>query len=94
MELIDKSAIVAEIEKRRDLHYKYYVKNGAGSIAECKYEEDRDILDFLDTIESKDVDLKKEIANQYESNYEEYLRYEEFAETAKHFCELGLRVQE
>ena len=55
MELIDKSAVVAEIERRRDLHYKYYVKNGAGSIAECKYEEDRDILDFLDTLETKEL---------------------------------------
>ena len=24
---IDKSALVAEIERRRDLHYRYYVKN-------------------------------------------------------------------
>ena len=54
MELIDKAAVVAEIERRRDLHYKYYVKKGAGSIAECKYEEDRDILDFLYTLEVKD----------------------------------------
>ena len=48
---IPKSALVAEIERRRDLHYKYYVKKGAGSISEYKYEEDRDILSFLDTLE-------------------------------------------
>ena len=54
---IDKDALVAEIERRRDLHYKYYVKNGIGSIAECKYDEDRDILSFLDTLEVKRVDL-------------------------------------
>lgn len=60
MELIDKSSVVAEIERRRDLHYKYYVKNGAGSIAECKYEEDRDILDFLDTIDVKESDKTAE----------------------------------
>jgi hypothetical protein len=54
MELIDKDALVAEIERRRDLHYKYYRKNGAGSIAECKYDEDRDILSFIDTLEVKD----------------------------------------
>lgn len=57
MKLIDKDALVAEIERRRDLHYKYYVKNGAGSIAECKYDEDRDILSFINTLEVKEVDL-------------------------------------
>ena len=51
---IPKAALVAEIERRRDLHYKYYMKNGAGSIAECKYDEDRDILSFIDTLEVKD----------------------------------------
>jgi Zn-finger domain-containing protein len=56
---IPKSVVLAEIEKRRDLHYKYYMKNGAGSIAECKYDEDRDILSLLDTLEVKEVDLKK-----------------------------------
>ena len=56
MKLIDKDALVAEIERRRDLHYKYYMKNGVGSIAECKYDEDRDILSFINTIEVKDTD--------------------------------------
>lgn len=55
MKLIDKDKVVAEIERRRDLHYKYYMKNGVGSIAEYKYDEDRDILSFLDTLEVKKV---------------------------------------
>lgn len=63
-QLIEKDALVAEIERRRDLHYKYYIKNGAGSIAECKYDEDREILSFLDTLEvkePKEIDFEKEL---------------------------------
>ena len=39
-------------------------------------------------------DLKNEIANQYESFYEEYLLYEQFSDIAKHFFELGLKSTE
>lgn len=39
------------------------------------------------------VDLQKEIANQYESNYDEYLTYEEFADIAKYFFNLGVKAQ-
>ena len=60
---INKAAVVAEMERRRDLHYKHYMKNGAGSIAECKYDEDREILSFLYTLEVKEVDLKEEVQN-------------------------------
>ena len=52
---ISKDAVVAEIERRRDLHYKYCIKNGIGSIAECKYDEDKYILSFLNTLEVKEV---------------------------------------
>ena len=53
------------------------------------------IVDFLNTLEVKEVDLLEEIVNQYESNYnyEEYLTYEEFADIAKYFFELGLKAQ-
>ncbi len=61
VQLIDKSALIAEIERRRDLHYKYYMKNGAGSIAECKYDEDKEILSFINSLEVKEVDLNEEI---------------------------------
>ena len=53
-----------------------------------------DVLDVLDTLEVKEVNLEKEIANQYESNYEDYLTYEEFADIAKHFFELGIKIKE
>lgn len=44
-------------------------------------------------IKKKEVDLEKEIADIYEANYEEYLTYEEFADIAKYFFELGLNSQ-
>jgi hypothetical protein len=52
---IKKSALVAEIERRRkDWHY--------GSSIEAKYkrEECDDILSFLNTLEMKEVGLKKD----------------------------------
>ena len=50
-QLIDKSAVVAEIERRRrDWHY------GSSTEAKFKREECDDILSFLDTLEVKEVD--------------------------------------
>ena len=91
---IPKDALVAEIERRRDLHYKYYMKNGSCSIAECKYDEDMYILSFLDTLEMKEVDLEKSISDWLSEglpNDEEEIDY--IKETAKHFFELGIKAQ-
>jgi hypothetical protein len=93
---IDKAAVVAEIERRRDLHYKYYMKNGVGSIAECKYDEDREILSFLDTIDTKEVDLEKEFDDYTKDILACDIQFEPFTHLhncAKHFFELGLKVQ-
>ena len=51
MELIQQ--IKAEVERRRDLHYKYYVKHGRGSSAESRYDEDVELLSFLDTLQEQ-----------------------------------------
>ena len=77
---IDKDDLVAEIERRRDLHNKYYVKNGAGSIAECKYDEDREILSFIDTLEVKEVDLEKEA-----EKYADRITAELYRRSDKHY---------
>jgi len=82
---IDKDALVAEIERRRS-------KNAKNKLNLAASFEDNYLLSFLDTLEVKEVDIDKEIANQYESNYEEYLTYEEFADIAKHFFELGIKA--
>ena len=53
---INKSALVAEIERRRrDWRY------GSSIEAKFKREEYDDILSFLDTLETKEVDLEKDV---------------------------------
>ena len=93
---IDKSALVAEIERRNvickkvalDLRTQENIDYYQG-----KAEAYKEVLDILDTLEVKEVDLKKEIADIYEANYEEYLTYEEFVDIAKHFFKLGLKAK-
>jgi hypothetical protein len=90
--LIDKDALVAEIEKRRgmcDNHYGDYW-NGC-------YNTFTDTLSFIDTLEVKEVNFKE--------YYHEFLQKEWFGNphvrtisemmvfTAKHFFELGLKAQ-
>ena len=84
---IPKSALVAEIERQK-------AQWRICKSSEAKYRREMldDISSFIDTLEVKEVDLEKEVASQYESNYEEYLTYEEFADIAKHFFELGMSV--
>lgn len=59
MELIDKAAVVAEIERRLDDHKDEY-KHSGDIYASVLIEEVEDILFFLNTLEVKDVDLEKE----------------------------------
>ena len=92
---IDKDALVAEINKLTRENELYLDDNVSDSVRfqkTCAYSVLCDIRHSLDTLEVKEVDLNKEIANQYEANYEEYLTYEEFADIAKHFFELGMSV--
>lgn len=89
MKLIPKSALVAKIRKRllpviRDKHYD-------------EWEEGQDseriaILDIIDSLEVKEVDLEKEI-EQYVSD--KRLRDYGFLipSIAQHFFELGLKAQ-
>ena len=87
-QLIDKSALVAEIKRiEYETDYETFTDEVLGKRYVCK-----SLLSFIDTLEVKEVDIDKEIANQYESNYEEYLIYEEFADIAKHFFKLGMAV--
>ena len=92
MELLDKSTVVAEIERRikeRDIQ----MKQGCWVSSTYMYE---DLLDFLDTIETKVVDLEKE--------YEEFVVDDHILGNfitndtmgmvlAKHFFELGLKTR-
>lgn len=52
---IDKAALVAEIEKRKQRNHKKCTPEGSGA-----YYEDGFILDIINSLEVKEVDLEKE----------------------------------
>jgi hypothetical protein len=100
MKLIDKSALVAEIENLENICKKYPTFNS--------YEEDlkegrllgyKDALDVINTLEVKEMDLEKELQSffyphvpwgDYCKNEQEDIEEWSF-KIAKHFFELGLR---
>lgn len=92
MELIDKSEVVKEIEKR--LH-----ANGAfDEVGDEAWSEDvgmcnayKSILSFLNTLEVKDVDLDLEITLL--ANAIPEIRLDDVERLAKYFFELGLKTK-
>ena len=96
MKLIDKDALVAEIEKTEEISKDaadkavdtYFKIHFDGWVTAC-----RSILSFIDSLEVKEVDLDKEIDKEIETRWRgEYLFTSKFRESAKHFFELGLKV--
>lgn len=92
-QLMSKGKIVEEVDKeiknntsKQGWHFDEYTEGYLDAL--------KNIKTFLDTLETKEAGLEKEIANQYEANYEEYLTYEEFADIAKHFFEFGIKAKE
>ena len=83
---IPKSALVAEIERRRS-------KNARNKLNLAASFEDNYLLSFIDTIEVKEVDLEKEIEEYlsiYWSNEKDLHPF--LGHVAKHFFELGMAV--
>ena len=94
---IDKAAVVEEIEKLTDkVCDRLSTEAMEGAIVLSEY-----IISSLDTIELKEVDLDKEIKKEYierrcyggRDNMLVILNEPQFNEIAKHFFELGLKVQ-
>lgn len=88
--LIDKDRIVAEID-RQQIGYNV---DGKHSV---EYDIVRKIIDIINTLETKDVDLEKEIRlykmrNPIIGHREESLK-DYMSNVAKHFFELGLKTQ-
>ena len=89
---IDKSALVVEIEKRK---YFNETLNAHSRLDECNA-----ILSFIDTLKAKEVDLDKEIKEEYlkhrrygvRDNMLVILNESQFNKIAKHFFELGMYV--
>jgi hypothetical protein len=92
MKLIDKSALVAEIWKRRIKHREF----GGSPHSEYGHEDD-EILSLIDTIEVKEVDLKKEVELWMQGkpsvNFEWGNVADAMRDCAKHFFELGIKTQ-
>ena len=97
---IDKTALVAEIKRRIESNAK---ERYFGILLEDNY-----FLDFLNTLEVKEVDLEEEINNyfnrishfgkihltpEYDNIKVSTMTIDGFASIAKHFFELGLKAQ-
>ena len=90
---IPKSALVAEVERR-----KQDAMNNCGGFKSmrehecdsCIVEQYEEMKNIIDTLEVKEVDLEKEIDSTYR-NYVAFGR-QEIAAVAKHFFELGMAV--
>ena len=93
---IPKDALVKEIKRLEKINqeykktwkwrFKWFYRTIIGRLEVLE-----GLKNYIDTLEVKEVNLEKEIASQYESNHEDYLTYEEFADIAKHFFELGMQ---
>ena len=94
---IEKSALVAKIEKRKKEAYGHEW----GWAVQCAtYDE---ILSILNTLEVKEVDLEKELIEWHKEHFKKdgtfigmsgfYLTNNSQMDIAKHFYELGLKAQ-
>ena len=101
VQYIDKSALVAEIEKR--IQESLDVGGATrGVYLNERMKEDSYILSFLDTLEVKEVDLEKELVEWHKEHFKKdgtfigmsgfYLTNNSQMDIAKHFFELGMKV--
>lgn len=105
---INKAALVAEIERRinRNNEKVSFYPSGSESDCICRVKEAvyEDLISFLDTLESKEVDLEKEVIDWWNAHYStkdypfeghagHYLENSTVIEIAKHFFEFGLKVK-
>ena len=96
--LIDKDALVVEIENELNTTKKYSTEYINGK----KYALKK-ILSFLDTLEVKEVDLEKELILWHKNHFKKEDTYEKYSgfyltnnsqlDLAKHFFELGLKAK-
>ena len=85
---IDKAALVAEIKRRKELVSDPVLSGDDLMIGERNAYFG--LLSFLDTLEVKEVDLKKELAN---FDFMGCNDARDIRNVAKHFFELGLKSQ-
>ena len=99
MKLIDKDAVLVEIERRKEeVSYDEDSKSFASYADELYYSCLDSMQNFINTIEVKEVDLEKiidDIFQKYKNGYNGLLicKKEDFSLIAKHFFELGIKAQ-
>ena len=106
--LIDKDALVAEINNRIDTctikKQSCPVNTQVEAICDNKIHAYKELLSFLDTLEVKEVDLEKHLKEDIEDVFFDldgvavkgathYLTVEDVKDIAKHFFELGLKAK-
>jgi hypothetical protein len=99
MKLIDKDKIAAEIEKEVKNIYAGREYVGIHYDEECMVRGLQKAEDIIDTLEVKEVDLEKEIKEEYlkrrcyggKDNILVVLNEPQFNKIAKHFFELGVQ---
>lgn len=84
---ISKDALVAEIKERIETYNKGYA-NGDDRRADAL----EVLLHDINTIEVKEVDLEKEIEENYREDTSTLKTKNQYAKIAKHFFELGLKA--
>lgn len=91
MNLVDKSALVAEIEKRREESWLGHYTKEKGIV----FDITDDILSWIDTLEVKEVDFEKEYKDFVEEDpvYNKLVNGIVGKAIAKHFFELGMQFQ-
>jgi len=108
MKLIDKDKVAAELKKRKAEaesncgSYKSYEKHIYRN--DCIVDFYEEFLEILDSLETKDVDLEKELERLDSLLYDldgiaiagtsSYLTVEDVKYIARHFYELGLKAKE
>lgn len=107
---IDKSALVAEIKKTEKLS-KDKAKNAVDTYFKIHFDgwatACRSILSYLDTLEVKEVDIRSEVSNWWNSHYAgvkqgytfegysgHYMDNSTIVNLAQYFYELGLKSQQ
>lgn len=96
---IDKDALVSEIERRKNICNNVVTTSETPVYVDYyqgKAEAYRETLSFLDTLEVKEVDLEKETDKWYNNEAPkefENVLYKDIEKCAKHFFELGIKLQ-
>ena len=89
-ELVDKAAVVAEIETLYKEHYQFLPSDIVESVDDFK-DELLTVLDRLSTV--KDVDLEKEMGKYLDANDIEFSHQIKLLDFATHFFELGFKAK-